>query len=400
MSCARPGRSEFRPKRVPACLAIEVPTKVTAINEFIVKVASRCNLDCDYCYEYHSGDDSWKTMPKFLSMDSANYLAFRIAEHCREHGLKTVFVTFHGGEPTLAGADRLERFIEIFLGEARSDFLIIFAIQTNATLITDELCELIRHRNIQVSVSVDGNQKHNDLHRLDHRGKSSHVRTAAGIAKLKETVGEQLSGLLAVMDIKTDPLEVFDALAQYGTTSVEFLLPHHNWDKPPPRPGDDEHAYGKWYFEIFKAWIGGRNSHLDIRFFTHILSQLVGNGGIYEAMTLAPITLLTVNTAGGYEAVDCIKSTGSGAHHLGLHVKETSVSSLLTHPAIEVRQKGEGQLAPKCQTCRFKTSCAGGYYPHRYSVANSFNNPSVYCSDLYWLLSEITTHVKALNRHA
>ena len=33
------------------------------INEFVIKVASRCNLDCDYCYEYNTGDNTWKSMP-------------------------------------------------------------------------------------------------------------------------------------------------------------------------------------------------------------------------------------------------------------------------------------------------------------------------------------------------
>ena len=376
-----------------------VPT-TTPINEFIIKVASRCNLDCDYCYEYHSGDETWRDMPKLMSQTTVEYLAYRVAEHCREHSLKEVFITFHGGEPTLAGPKRLERYIEAFLKEAGVDFSIVFTMQTNATLVTDELCDLIKRRKIQVSVSIDGAKQHNDLHRLDHRGRSSHARVAEGIARLKASVGEQLTGILAVVDITTDPLEVFDGLAEYGIPAVEFLLPHHNWDKPPGRPHLDPCEYGRWYFEIFKAWVEGRHGHLHIRFFTHILSQLMGRKGLYEAMTLEPVSLVTVNTAGGYEAVDCLKSTGSGAQHLGLGVMESPVSALLRHPAVEIRQKGVGQLAPKCLSCKHRSACAGGYYPHRFSEVNGFDNPSVYCSDLYWLLDEITTHVKSLVDHA
>ncbi|VTY39422.1 Anaerobic sulfatase-maturating enzyme [Xylophilus ampelinus] len=265
-----------------------------AINEFIVKVASRCNLDCDYCYEYHSGDESWRSMPKLMSPDTAQYLASRIAEHCREHRLENVFITFHGGEPAMAGAARLDDYIEIFKAEAGKDFDIVFTMQTNATLVTDELCALIRRHNVQVSVSIDGNRKHNDRHRLDHRGRSTHDRTSRGIAKLRAEVGSRLCGILAVVDIHTDPLEVFDALAAYGVSSVEFLLPHHNWEREPPRLHGTGHDYGSWYLEIFKAWVGGRHSHLNIRFFTHILSQLSGRKGLYEAMTLEPVSLVTV----------------------------------------------------------------------------------------------------------
>ena len=41
------------------------------INEFIIKIASRCNLNCTYCYEYNQGDDSWKRASKFMSLDTA-----------------------------------------------------------------------------------------------------------------------------------------------------------------------------------------------------------------------------------------------------------------------------------------------------------------------------------------
>jgi uncharacterized protein len=33
--------------------------------------------------------------------------------------------------------------------------------------------------------------------------------------------------------------------------------------------------------------------------------------------------------------------------------------------------------------------CGGGYYPHRYSTANGFSNPSVYCPDLMKLIGHI-----------
>ena len=73
------------------------------INEFVIKVASRCNLDCDYCYEYHTGDDTWKMMPKYLSLDTAKILINRINEHARKHYLDEVVLSFHGGEPLLLG---------------------------------------------------------------------------------------------------------------------------------------------------------------------------------------------------------------------------------------------------------------------------------------------------------
>ena len=33
----------------------------------ILKVASRCNLNCSYCFMYNLGDTTYKQQPKFMS---------------------------------------------------------------------------------------------------------------------------------------------------------------------------------------------------------------------------------------------------------------------------------------------------------------------------------------------
>jgi uncharacterized protein len=48
------------------------------IIELVVKIASRCNLNCKYCYEYNMGDDTWKRASKFMTNDVAKQLGKRI----------------------------------------------------------------------------------------------------------------------------------------------------------------------------------------------------------------------------------------------------------------------------------------------------------------------------------
>ena len=50
-------------------------------NTLIVKFASPCNLNCTYCYEYNTGDDSWKKKPKFISAENAKILNNRLREY-------------------------------------------------------------------------------------------------------------------------------------------------------------------------------------------------------------------------------------------------------------------------------------------------------------------------------
>ncbi|MBO0800044.1 MAG: 4Fe-4S cluster-binding domain-containing protein, partial [Blastocatellia bacterium] len=73
--------------------------------EFIVKVHSRCDLACDYCYMYEMADQSWRDQPRAMPVEIAEATARRIGEHASTHGLRDVTLILHGGEPLLAGRD-------------------------------------------------------------------------------------------------------------------------------------------------------------------------------------------------------------------------------------------------------------------------------------------------------
>src|SRR4029077_10329122 len=81
------------------------------LSQFVLKVHSRCDLACDHCYVYEAADQSWRRRPTVISDAVAIQAATRIAEHARAHSLSTLQVVLHGGEPLLAGRDRLERII-------------------------------------------------------------------------------------------------------------------------------------------------------------------------------------------------------------------------------------------------------------------------------------------------
>ena len=82
------------------------PQSVT-LRQFILKTHSRCNLACDYCYLYAGPDHGWRGRPRTPGPAVTRRTAERIAEHAAAHGLPDIAVVLHGGEPLLAGADRL-----------------------------------------------------------------------------------------------------------------------------------------------------------------------------------------------------------------------------------------------------------------------------------------------------
>tara|TARA_B110000285_G_scaffold168628_1_gene188640 strand:+ start:1857 stop:2999 length:1143 start_codon:yes stop_codon:yes gene_type:complete len=358
------------------------------IIELVVKIASRCNLNCTYCYEYNQGDDSWKKASKFMSIETAIQLGKRIQEHISEHKLKEYNIGLHGGEPLLMSPKKIDELTSCIKNQIDPNINLFFGMQTNGALITKEHIKILKTHNICISVSLDGLKKTNDKFRVDLKGRSSWDRVITGINLLLSEAPELFKGVLSVIDIDADPLETFDFLASFDV-DIDFLLPLHTFDKPPYYPNNKKNAYGEWYFEIYKAWINGRNSHIDVRFIKNIVVQLMGGSAIYEVMTSSPIGLLTISTDGGIEGVDCLKVTGRGTQITGLNIFENSLTDSLSNELVKLRQSGISDLHNKCKSCKYLYGCAGGYFPNRYSDKDGFNNPSVYCDDLFWLLSSI-----------
>src|SRR5438034_517413 len=112
-----------------------VETDVTL--QVVLKVASRCNLNCSYCYVYNKGDNSWRNRPALMSDEVFRAAIDRTRRHCQHSHQRSVCLTFHGGEPCLAGATRLEAWCR-YARETLDDVVRVkLCLQTNGTLLDE-----------------------------------------------------------------------------------------------------------------------------------------------------------------------------------------------------------------------------------------------------------------------
>lgn len=359
------------------------------LDQFVLKVQSRCDLACDHCYVYEAADQSWRGQPKGIPDDVLRRSAQRIAEHASAHDLRSVEVVLHGGEPLLAGVDGLRRIITELHSAVRGVCGLDLFIHTNGVRLTEAFCELFAEFNVRVGISIDGNRAANDRHRRYANGRSSYDQVVRAINLLRTDRFRPLyGGLLCTIDVANDPVAVYEALVALDPPRVDFLLPHATWDEPPPRdPGRDE-QYAEWLIAIFDRWVAdGRPT--GIRTFDSILSTLTGGDSFTEALGLAPVTLAVIETDGTYEQVDSLKVTYDGAPATGLNVFSDALDTVAGHPSIVARQQGLDSLSRTCQECPVVSSCGGGLYAHRYRSGRGFDNPSVFCADLLKLISHV-----------
>src|SRR5580700_6797586 len=106
-----PGRAWEWPATLDVAALIAEGWQPFPFCEFIVKIHSRCDLSCDYCYMYEMADQSWRDQPRSMSPETVQLTAWRIGEHARSHHLPDVTLILHGGEPLLAGRDLISRLV-------------------------------------------------------------------------------------------------------------------------------------------------------------------------------------------------------------------------------------------------------------------------------------------------
>ncbi|MER7281510.1 FxsB family cyclophane-forming radical SAM/SPASM peptide maturase [Dactylosporangium sp. NPDC000244] len=358
------------------------------LRQLILKIHSRCNLSCDYCYVYESIDQSWRGRPTTMAPATIEQIARRIDDHAHRHDLRDLQVVLHGGEPLLAGHDGVAAALSAIRGAFPATR---FSMQTNGILLDERFLALLHEYGVRVGVSVDGGQAATDRHRRYANGRGSYDRIAAGIELLmRPEHAEIYGGLLCTIDIDNDPDEVLEGLLGFRPPRVDLLLPHGNWTNPPPHH-DRPLAYARWLIRVFDRWYDQRPEPTRIRMFESIIARLFGLPSQTEAFGGEQLGIVTVETDGAYEQSDALKTTAEGGPATGLSVTGHSFDDVLEHLAVAAPYR----LSQQCRSCPVVSVCGGGLRAHRYAEETGFDNPSVYCQDLLALITHIGDRVRA-----
>lgn len=351
------------------------------VRTVIVKLSSRCNLSCDYCYLYEHADRSFLGRPRFMAHDVFDGVLRLAADAAATNGFGRVNLIMHGGEPTLLG---LRRFRE-YVAAARQRLgttLASVSLQTNGTLLTDAWLDALACDDVDVGVSLDGPREVHDAVRRERNGTGSWERAVSAIRRMQER-GMDV-GTLTVVTPGGNGLEVFDHLRSLGVRRMNFLIPdvsHDNftawYGHLGPTPVAD------FLLPIFDAWFELDDPTLLVGVCWDVVERLLGGPGLSDMFGNPRLKYVAVETDGTIEALDALKVGQENLADTGLNVLSASLAELSSADTLAARAVTEGfELAAKCAACRYAVVCGGGYLPHRYSVANEFANPSVWCNDL------------------
>ncbi|AUX40458.1 radical SAM protein [Sorangium cellulosum] len=363
------------------------------ISTYVVKVVSRCNLNCSYCYMYNLADRTYMSQPAVMREDVTAALSKRVVAHAARHDIPSVHVILHGGEPLLLGKRRFRAWVEQVRGALEEGGVPShFSVQSNGVLIDDGWIDLLADLSVNVGLSIDGPKRFHDRHRVDHQGGGSFDDVVAAIRRLQaHPRGPRIfANVLAVINTDIPPREMFALWQFLDVPGMDLLLPHATHENRPPTGAM---SYGDWMVELFDLWFEQNRPDRRVRFFENILRLLFGHPMSTDNIGGRPSGAVVVETDGGIESIDAFKCCEHGLTKLGLNVLRNELDDARRSPIIRAMQDGVTALCATCQACDLRDVCGGGYMPHRFSRERRFDNPSVYCEDLQKLIRHIRQRV-------
>lgn len=360
--------------------------------EFVVKLASRCNLNCDYCYMYNLADTSWRTQPRLMSADTLLRLSARIGTYARQRHLSDVTVHLHGGEPLLAGPQLLDQACGLLrtMIVSRRTRLRLRVVTNGILLANPEILAVLHRHGVEVSVSLDGDQEATGRHRRYANGRNSWEDVTTGLQALAAGPGRDLPlKLISVIDVTADPAGTYDALAPFARHgSLDFLFPLATWDSPPPWLGEGP-VLGRWVTALYDHWLA-QPGRPQIRLFNVLRDQLSGTDTRVGFMGPQPDrAALVVNTDGSWERIDSMRIIGDGMAVTGLTVRHHALRKIERLPDIAATPP-----AAECLACPLFIPCGGRYFVERWGDG-SYDHPSVYCQDMKVIIPHIARSLAA-----
>lgn len=290
----------------------------------LVKLASRCNINCTYCYWFRDAQVYEK--PAVLTLEAEDAFCLRLEEHIREFNLPVFLLVFHGGEPLLFPKRRFDA-LQKKLGdiEQRTGCVIKRGVTTNGILVDEEWVELFKTHDVDVTVSLDGPADINDKYRVDFKGQ-------------------------------------FDILPPDATHA----------DNPPP--------ISDYFIKLFDVWFdkyaekGVRIDTLDA-----MIRGLAGQLSLSDTIGLGPIETVTLMADGSLEPLDVLRIAGDGSTASKTHVRSHAIKDVENDPVWREAFEASTTLCETCQKCEYLDACGGGHLAQRWSTERRFDNPSVYC---------------------
>lgn len=357
------------------------------MDTIIFRTTNECNLRCKYCYDAsnHSNCIS-KTIATKEFADNEEYILSdvkKILRNCRKPQL-----IFHGGEPLLVDSDLLSSFCQTL----SNDIPVRYSIQTNGTLINNQVINLFRKNQFQVGLSLDGADEEQNSARVYKNGRNSFHTVMEKINLLQQ---EQIrfGVIISVNKLHIGrEQQLYDFLAQTGIhCNIRPVFSSTNGDNSFVMSPEE---YITFFNNLFDIWYNDqerRVSTAQIHEFLKELRTVVTNEFVDRSCECSPncfLNFISLDTNGNLYA--CNRLYRINEFYYGnirnMEMKEVEAK------ALQLIKKRLDSINKQCRNCKLLKVCYGGCPAEAYSSYLDISRPSDYCQ----IRKGVHEHVKKI----
>ena len=319
------------------------------IDTLELNIAQDCNLRCKYCIlEQGSFGARRGRMSAEVAFAAVDFLLRESRES------ENISLTFTGGEPLL-NFKAIKSAVEYAQVEAkRCGKKPKFLIATNGTLFNNEIISFIKENQIEVQVSLDGDEETNDKMRIFPNGRGSYRVISQWLPQLLADYTEKVR-LRATLTPRTcDFVASFKHLRQWGAgnamvnhaggVEADFRLTYSDCEH---LKDSYTHLAQLFLEEALKDDISAKSA-----FMRYILTLCTGHR--HSHYCGAAINMLGISASG--KLYPCTNLAEIGSYELG-DVWEGVNRQKLSHWR---ERLGDVDHIPACRNCWARYLCAGG----------------------------------------
>ena len=330
---------------------------------FAKPVGALCNLNCHYCY-YLQKEHLYPERESFRMPDDV--LEAYIAQHIDASPGPVISFSWHGGEPTLLGADYFRNIVALQRKHQPPNRRITNGIQTNGTLLTEDWCRFLAAEGFVVGISLDGPREMHDRYRVTKEGKPTHEQAMRGYELLRKH-GVFCEALCVVHAQNVEhPLEVYRFFKRIGVQYVSVLPlvePQPDAEGGVSTRSVPADAWGQFLCVIFDEWKRRDIGRIKVQIFEEAARTAFGQEHTLCIFRETCGDVPVIEHNGDFFSCDHFVDA---EHRLG-NIQEISWVELLESPTQRAFGRAKRDSLPRyCRSCEVRAMCNGGCPRNRF----------------------------------
>ncbi len=348
----------------------------------IIEPTHECNLSCKYCYVDKNAEKG-RMNNKTLKNSIQKIAIFH------GKGIKSLF-EWHGGEPLLVGLDFFKEVINV-QKEMGVEYEFENSIQTNGTLITEEIADFFKENNFFVGLSLDGPRALNNKTRRYKNGRGTFGDILRSIGILRER-GMEVGTIVTLnkQNIKDVKL-IYQFLKEYKINAkfnpiVKSSRAIENYEELAISPEEFEEAR----LELFDMWFNDKQSpHLYC--FESTLKNILSKNHFHECTFSDSCQKDFISIGPQGDAYPCGEFDGNKKFRYG-NINEGSLEAIFSHPMRKKLLK-RAESIEECKDCDYQKLCGGGCMRNAYAFSGNVMDKDPYCPAYKSLFRHISNKI-------